>query len=1044
MKRSVAVTLAMVIYALIVPLNSGAVDFPHYDPASGYTCVQCHSGHLTLGSTGYNNICQTCHRPGDPGAGAKPITPADAANPYKNHSTSGLTKQYQTSHRWDGSDTVPAAGAQPPLSPDLNANDLRGRTNNELACVRCHSQHVNANGNFLRIANDQDQLCLDCHRSRNVSSHLQGSHPVNIDYTAVTGSFNKPPLNANPANPSSDLNAKLTAAGGKLLCSTCHGMHFTDSRSSTVDGSANFANLSTGDGYLLRTDRRGATVLSGQPDKLNICTNCHAGKKNHNVKGQDVQCSDCHGAHVEYDPNDPTNSKGTNAYLIRRNITRAGQPGQIFFRYTGSQREYKNADGNGVCQACHAVPAPGGSYPPEHASSDPAVCNKCHFHNSISGSFSGTCASCHGFPPITATIGGPTGLATPATNASASPGAHETHAKNRGMACITCHNGYKSKAMPSSSIDIGFAVNAANFPGFNGSATGGTYTNTNTLAAPYAFSGAVSTTGANQTCATIYCHGATLTGGSSTTPTWTAANQAACGTCHGVSAASPPTTAGHLRHAGSGAAGRLALACSICHGATTDNLHINGSVSWNLAALGSTAQYKTPAGTFVNAGSTGALAPSAAYGQCSNIYCHSTVQGAGGLGAPAAYSQPTWGGATLTCGSCHKDMATDSSAPGSHVKHAQLLGIACATCHNGLGHDVSSHADGSINLAFSGAALGTVYSKGTSFVPGSGYGSCTTSCHLNKPITWGTAFPVDCTGCHGGNAGSSAPIASGMHTTHINPLQVLSGGIACAECHNATVSLASDRVVTTAANHANGTVNVVFAQGGSYAGGTCSTTYCHGTTLPASNPARTAPSWTTPFPTGPSVLGNGIAGGNNPGSGYCAQCHGYPPQNGHATSGCSSCHVHLNPDNQTFNTPALHINGVVNALSGSCDSCHGYPPAKAGFSGSQGNWSSARSENYQGGGGAHTIQNHVSKSARPAEGFNNCSKCHNLADHQISPLNFTPSQNIKVRIDQSFRLESARQAKYTSNRLDASAHLTGTCSNISCHFGATPKWDPAQ
>lgn len=1043
MKRSVAATLAMVVYALIVPFNGGAVDFPHYDPASGYTCVQCHSGHLTLGSTGYNNICMTCHRPGDPGAGAKPFTAADEANTFKNHSTTGLTKLYQTSHRWDGPDTVPAAGAQPPLSADLNANNLRARSGNELACVRCHSQHINTNGKFLRVPNDQDQLCLDCHRTRNVASHLQGSHPVNINYATAPGSFNKPPLNANPTNPSSDLNARLTATGGKLLCTTCHGVHFSDSRSSTIDGSAGFANLSTGDGNLLRTDRRGATVFSGQPDRLNICTNCHAGKKNHNLQSQDVQCIDCHGAHVEYDPNDPTGSKGTNAYLIRRNITKAGQPRQIFFRYTGSLREYKNAEGSGVCQACHVVPAPGGGYPPEHASSDPNVCNKCHFHNSANGSFSGACASCHGFPPITASIGGPTGLATPATNASATPGAHETHAKNRSMVCNTCHNGYKNKTMPSSSIDIGFAINGTNFPGFNGSATGGTYTNTNTLNAPYAFSGAVSTTGVNQTCANVYCHGGTLTGGSNTTPNWTATNQAVCGNCHGVTAAAPPTTGGHLRHAGSGVAGRLALACSICHGATTDNLHINGNVTWNLSALGSVAQYKTAAGAFATTGGTGAVAPSASYGQCNNIYCHSTVQGAGGLGAPGAYSQPTWGGAALTCGSCHRDMATDAAATGSHVKHVQGLGFACSVCHNGLGHDVASHADGTINLAFSGPAVGTVYSKGTSFVPGSGYGSCTNTCH-SVPVTWGTAFAADCTGCHGGNAASSRVLDTGMHAKHLNQVQLLSGTLACAECHNATVSLASDRAITTAANHANGTANVAFARGGSYAGGTCSATYCHGAALPASNPPRSNPSWNTPFPVGTSVLGDGIAGGSNPGSGYCAQCHGYPPQTGHATAGCSSCHAHLNPDNLTFNNPALHINGTVDALSGSCDSCHGYPPVKAGFVGTPGNWASARAENYPGGGGAHTIQNHVSKTAQPSEGFSNCSKCHNLADHQISPLAFNPSQNIKVRLDQSFRLETAKQAKYTSNRLDASAHQTGTCSNISCHFGATPKWDPAQ
>ena len=54
-------------------------------------------------------------------------------------------------------------------------------------------------------------------------------------------------------------------------------------------------------------------------------------KRGHNGRDQDIQCVDCHGAHVEYDPNDPTNTKGTNVYLIRRNVTKGGMPSSIYF-----------------------------------------------------------------------------------------------------------------------------------------------------------------------------------------------------------------------------------------------------------------------------------------------------------------------------------------------------------------------------------------------------------------------------------------------------------------------------------------------------------------------------------------------------------------------------------------------------------------------------------------------------------------------------------------------------------------------------------------
>lgn len=416
--KSFYTTIVAVILSHVCLMSSPSfavtvVDAPHNDMAAGFDCQTCHSLHPDLASGGYNNICMSCHRPGDPSASKRPFTMGDQANPFGTYSTitKNVSRNYQTSHRWDGSDTNPAAGAQPPQNFGMNgeSSTLRTRTSQELACSRCHNQHSNGNGNFLRIANDKDQLCLDCHRSRNVQSHLQGSHPVNVSLATAKGSFNSPLRNSSPANPSSDLSVQLNKTGGVVLCSTCHGIHFTDSRSSTFDGSANFANLSSGDGYVLRTDRRGKPALAGAADSVNICTNCHAGKRNHNGRGQDVQCTDCHGAHVEYDPLDPSGSQGINVYLIRRSVAAgAAGSGRVFFRYTGSTtKEYKNGQGTGVCQGCHSVPAPGGNYPPEHASNDPKVCNSCHFHANSSGSFSasGGCGNCHGYPPVASMAG---------------------------------------------------------------------------------------------------------------------------------------------------------------------------------------------------------------------------------------------------------------------------------------------------------------------------------------------------------------------------------------------------------------------------------------------------------------------------------------------------------------------------------------------------------------------------------------------------------------------------------------------------------------
>jgi predicted CxxxxCH...CXXCH cytochrome family protein len=1143
-------------------------------------------------------------------------------------------------------------------------------------------------------------------------------------------------------------------------------VHTTDSHSGTVDGSANFANLSSGDGNILRTDLRGTTAGAGFDSSTNICTNCHSGKKSHNLKGQDIQCVDCHGAHVEYDQNDPTGSKGINIHLVRRAVMPgANGSGHIFYRYTASRREYKNSDNTGVCQGCHAVPPSGGVYPSEHDSNDASTCNTCHFHSSANGSFSGACSACHGYPPLTATLGGPSGLADPATGATnpLSPGAHDTHAKQRYMACNTCHTGYAAKAMPSDSIDIGFAINGSTFKGFVGSTDGGTFNGT-TLNSGNTWSGGPNTTittGNSAITCSVYCHGSSLIGGSATPPTWTKTDgtQKACGACHGVTPATAPTTGSHTRHAAT-----ISVLCASCHGTHDNNDHVNGSVEWNVSGLGGGATYKGTA-----SGGTGAIAPSASFGACANISCHSSGQAADGTATPLTFGAPVWG-SSLSCGDCHKNMKTDATAPGSHIKHAQAAAIACATCHSSYTEtsvNGATHADGSINLAFSGVAATTTYSQGATHPLGNGYGTCSAaSCHadpysagtVTTPV-WGTAagcstchiagftatgpatgshakHTAACTSCHNaatsttvapatehidgnidvvgvgypankvkGSAaatcsaaschadpysagtvvtpvwGSSVAGCSACHTVAIGSTGPNTGSHAkhndpaCTDCHaagttatsvpdtghaNGSINVTNGYPITakhTAGSyigtcstaschanvygsgtsvtpvwgttagcsschtipigttgpatgshtvhndstcthchtagtssttvpgtlHANGSINVtngypVTAKhaSGSYTG-TCSTSVCHGQGAPTWGATSAAPvngfpyssatcakchsgngptdvttaapyystaipkvtlntnakvgahtahltssenlhpalvcadchgnvtladathmngsttfNWSTLATTGnltpaydPNTgkcssvychgggMPSGIATGsnitptwNNPNYlpptltvAGCGTCHGFPPpvSSGHpavtlpagfpsasAPIGTTcSCHSNVKPTGYSYATifvdNAKHINGTLEG--GACNTCHGYPPVRAGFVAGVGNWENASPENYVGGGGAHTINGHVSKTAKHNDGFAYCVKCHSPADHATSPEVFLPSTNIKVNVDQRYRMESSKQARYTSNRLDGNAHIAGNCSNISCHFGASPPWN---
>ncbi len=1101
MKRSSAVIWALALFAIMSPIVAGATtqDPSHFGLAVGINCQTCHQDNRTLGATKgtvgvpiirtspavYNNICQSCHRTGDGFAKNKPMALVDTSAIFGNHSTANFGNLRQTSHRWDGSDTNPAAGAQPPIQAAMTTNtngtgNLRGRSGYQLACVRCHAPHLaNAPGAMLRMPIDEGQMCVDCHRSRDTSNTTQnpdplkaGSHLVNINYdqqvAASNGSLKAVIDNANPANNTSNLRNYLSPSGN-IICTTCHGVHYTDSRSSTFDGAStakgkgNYTNLSTGDGYQLRTDRRGAKVPFGTPDKLNICTNCHAGKLSHNAKGQDIQCLDCHAAHVDYDATNsatinPLNLK--NIDLIRRNVKNGTADSKIYFRYTGSRREYKNDSGTGVCQGCHAVPPAGGKYPKEHDSNNASDCNKCHYHGSSAGSFSGACGMCH---PTTG------GLATSVvTNATAGAvGAHDAHVINGlKMECSTCHDGFSGRAMPNQTIDINFAINGVNVPNFTNVLNSGTYINTAALSNGYTFAGTgVGTNGTSQTCSAIYCHGATLTGGTNTTPSWVGGSaQVYCGSCHGATAAQPPTTGSHGRHAGA-AAGQLQIPCASCHGPHTDNSHVIGNVKWNMTGING--QYKTPTGLFYTvSGSTGRLAPSARYGTCNNVICHSN---ANPNGSGLVYRTPTWGG-TVACGSCHDDMSsTPSGSPnGGHYKHASTANangpaFDCSVCHTGYtatSTASATHANQSVDL--NGTITG--YSKASPMPMGGAWGTCSTNqCHgqatglvWNNGSIWQTGGD-HCTTCHSsstpGAVTAGTPFYStgfpskqtsnlnakvGAHTLHLTTTNIMGASLVCADCHGS--------VALRDATHMNGTTNFNFSAlaktGGltpSYSGGVCSNVYCHGASMPYGDTTGThrAPTWNVPFMTGTPA--------------DCGTCHGFPPAGNHpafatpatfaaAAAICKDCHTNVNPLGTSYDTmfidKSLHINGTVEVLS-KCNGCHGYPPSRKGFVGFKGNWSGARQENYSGGGGSHTIAGHLAATISPADGWVNCSKCHNQADHNMGAA-FT---TVKVSINPAVRFDNGRKPvniSYAQN--GTTAPLAGTCANVACHFQKTPKW----
>jgi predicted CxxxxCH...CXXCH cytochrome family protein len=907
---------------LLLPFSALAVDPAKLDKHSdtnGIACITCHASHRDnlSGSTLYNNACLSCHRPGDAKGGTKPLGLADAANPlqFKGYTAATPKPAYQTSHRWDGFLSATSAGAKPPLNAALAAKVAA--TGNRLACVVCHDQHDNTNGSFLRIANGNDELCVDCHRDRNKQSHVGGSHPVLINYSAFTaphsGKFRKSPLNAYSANQTSALRFK----NQQVVCSTCHGMHYADSRSSTIDSGAAYANLSSGDGNLLRTDRRGTVINPKTGDALNICSNCHADKFTHNGRNQNIQCTNCHSAHAVTGTSSPTATN--NVYLVRREM----QGAALMTLYTSTtNKNFADANGTGVCQSCHSIPTPADNpgYPEEH--NGYTGCESCHNHYTPlagGGSFGlkGGCTTCHGYPPEAKSAGGPNGYAvhqgvSPFTDEDTA--GHFTHADKTRYAkrCIECHKGNQHNSGTFTDVFNSAGPLLSNF----------------TAAAKGGLKAAYSAT--PMTCSNVYCHSNGQPRGGSlvatTTPSW-AQNKGGglgaitqttnrCDFCHNGYKATLTTNA-HGKHLAVNAT------CDVCHRLSpadnsfvpySGNAHVNGKKD----VLFSTSGIAT-GGTWNDTAAT-----------CTSLYCHSN-----GKVSPTTVTSPAWAGGTTACSSCHGDRTSTGGTLSlrhyAHLNYTSAVGrpLHCTTCHAATAANDSSvvtdaryHTNGKVNVRFDTRfnpdSRAPAYVTDTTVAGGAavnasatGAACVNTYCHsggkdnnASSPL-WTTGAAIGCNGCHGdlGAAGGKAhPIYTLSPNSHVQHVE--SSNYGCDYCHiNTTASTTvppSSVRYQPFSTHINGRIDVSFKSNGgifgiySAASRTCSGTYCHGTKSPV---------W-------------GTTGALN-----CASCHSASNSAGSALPGAHGIHYAAS----VLPTKFRNLSGNVSTAASyrfTCSSCH--------------------------------------------------------------------------------------------------------------------------
>lgn len=264
---------------------------------------------------------------------------------------------------------------------------------------------------------------------------------------------------------------------------------------------------------------------------------------------------------------------------------------------------------------------------------------------------------------------------------------------------------------------------------------------------------------------------------------------------------------------------------------------------------------------FPNPGATGSYSgdgiPRTAYGNCSNLYCHS--QGTSGTAPYPAANMPSvqWGGQPMPadCTGCHNGDQNSAlpMATGSHGSHQRFDCIRChnrtvtgnrstiensAMAGNPFYPEPSKHGNGSVELSFN-PSLGGTYAGNSSKPAGSAYGKCL-NVYCHSPGTsvatgsvmagystpaWGTSRTLACDACHGNPPlyPDTRPKANDHDGSH--------AGMNCSLCHYLTT--ADGTTISSPAKHADMNYDVAPAPGTQFSytfaanGGSCGTVSCH-------------------------------------------------------------------------------------------------------------------------------------------------------------------------------------------------------------------------
>ena len=225
-------------------------------PGGIYTGVYAKAYTITIYTTGNVGTARFNWTSGPLGAGGNngvmtstnPISLNEGITLAFANGPGGTGTSFQVNDKWN-------IYVRPDILAPTNTAVLKRTLNGAMVCSTCHDQHSQANTpfdpsapaytgtnsgsgrHFMRINNDTEQLCVDCHTPRNVTNGVSGSHPVGIVLNNYTGLTYR-----------ATTNLPLEKDTGKVRCLSCHNIHFAQAN----------------DGNLLRVT-----------NSLTLCVECH-------------------------------------------------------------------------------------------------------------------------------------------------------------------------------------------------------------------------------------------------------------------------------------------------------------------------------------------------------------------------------------------------------------------------------------------------------------------------------------------------------------------------------------------------------------------------------------------------------------------------------------------------------------------------------------------------------------------------------------------------------------------------------------------------